>query len=287
MLSRPQISPGLLYIAGSAFLFSLMGLFAKLAGERIPTMEVVFVRSAFMTVVTYGLIRRAGLSAMGVDQLGLGLRGVLGVIALSLFYFSLVRLPLGDATAIFYTTPIWTAVVAALVLHERTAGAVLFGMAVSLGGVVLIAQPTFLFGTDGGSLDSLGLAAVFIASMLSGSVYVLVRKLRATDAPLVIIFWLSAVGVVGALPFCLGGWVLPTSTEWGYLLGVGATTQVAQIFLTKGLHLEPAGRAMSVGYLQVVCAFGWGALVFGTLPSAMSLVGAGAIVGSILLIARR
>jgi len=47
---------------------------------------------------------------------------------------------------------------------------------------------------------------------------------------------------------------------------VGITTLVAQIFLTLGLHKEDAGRAMSIGYVQVVFAFIWGAVVFGTIP---------------------
>lgn len=280
-----RLPRGLLYIAASALFFSLMSLLAKLAGARIPAMEVVFVRSVLMTGATLALLRRTRQSPWGNDRRLLFVRGAVGVAALSLFYFALPRLPLGDATAIFYMTPVWTALIAAVLLRERTAGLVLAGMVVSLAGVAFIAKPTFLFGGLAGALDTLAVAAVFTASVLSGAVYVLVRKLRATDTPLVIIFWLSAVGIVGAAPFALGGWVLPTPTEWAYLLGVGATTLVAQIFLTKGLHLEPAGRAMSVGYLQVVFAFGWGALVFGTVPDTWSLGGAVAIVLSVLLIA--
>ncbi|NNF57947.1 MAG: DMT family transporter [Rhodothermaceae bacterium] len=287
-LALPRRLPlGLVYIAGSALFFSLMSLCVKLVGARVPTMEVVFVRSVLMTAATWGLLRREGRSALGVDRPLLFARGAIGVAALSLFYFALSRMPLGDATAIFYMTPIWTALIAVVVLKERTARLVFAGMAVSLVGVALIGKPTFLFGGAAGALAPLAVAAVFTASVLSGSVYVLVRKLRVTDAPLVIIFWLSAVGIVGAAPFALGGWVLPTPVEWLYLLGVGVTTLIAQIFLTKGLHLEQAGRAMSIGYLQVVFAFVWGALVFGTLPDWWSLMGAVAIVGSVLLIARQ
>lgn len=71
-----------------------------------------------------------------------------------------------------------------------------------------------------------------------------------------------------------------------YLAGVGITTLVAQIFLTLGLHEEATGRAMSIGYVQVVFAFIWGAVVFGTIPDMWSIVGAGAIVWCALLIAR-
>ena len=273
-------------MVGAAFCFSLMALFVKLAGQTIPTMEIVFARSIFMAVFTFGLIRREGLAPLGNNRLLLFARGAIGVTALSLFYFAISRLPLGDVTAVFYMAPIWTAFSATFILRERTAGLVLVGIGVSLAGVALISRPSFLFGDGIEALDALAIGAAVTASILSGLVYTIVRKLRDSDAPNVIIFYLSWVGVLGALPF-MGNWVMPSGWAWLWLLGAGVTTQIAQIFLTHGLHLEKAGRAVSVGYLQVVFAFIWGAIVFGTLPNAQSIVGAVLIVGSVLLIARR
>ena len=204
---------GLRYMAGSALFFSLMALFVKLAGQRLPTMEIVFGRSLVMAAVTYGMLRRRSVAPLGNDRTTLLARGAIGVTALSLFYFGIPRVPLGDATALFYMAPIWTAFSAAFILRERTAGVVLAGIAVSLVGVALIARPSFLFGAGLDALDPLAVAAVVAASMLSGLAYTLVRKLRETDAPDVIIFYLSWVGVVAALPF-LGGWVLPTGWAW-------------------------------------------------------------------------
>lgn len=291
VLSRVQraaksLPTGLLYIAGSALFFSWMSLLVKLAGERIPTMEVVFVRSVFLTASTYVLLRRQGLAAGGNDRRTLFWRGTIGVLPLSLFYFALPRIPLGDATALFYMSPIWTALIASVVLKERTVRLVFLGMGISLLGVVLIARPSFLFGGAIAEIDPVAVMAIVAASMLSGFVYVLVRKLRVSDAPYVIIFWHAWLAVVATLPFVAMGWVWPTPVEWAYLAGVGITTLVAQIFLTLGLHREAAGRAMSIGYLQVVFAFIWGVMVFGTIPDLWSLVGAAAIVGSVLLIAR-
>ena len=283
--STHRVSLGLRYMAASALFFSLMTLFVKLAGARLPTMEIVFGRSLVMAAVTLALIRREGLSPWGHHRPLLFARGVVGVAALSLLYFALPRIPLGDATAIFYMAPVWTALAAIPVLGERTARLVVARMGASLVGVVLIAKPSALFGHLG-ALDGLAVAAALVASMLSGFVYTLVRKLRETDAPTVIIFCLSWVGVAAALPFA-GSWVWPVGMEWAWLLGAGASTLLGQIALTRGLHLEEAGRAMSVGYLQVVFAFAWGALVFGHFPDLWSLLGTALIVGSVVLVMRR
>ena len=274
-------------MAASALFFSVMALCVKLASRGgVPTLEIVFARSLVMTAVTYGMLRRAGVSPLGANRWLLLSRGVIGVAALSLFYFAIGRLPLGDATAIFYVAPVWTALSAVFILRERTARLVVAGMAVSLVGVALTAKPTFLFGDGLASLDGLAVLAALAASVLSGVVYTIVRKLRETDGPLVIIFYLSWVGVVAPLP-AAGSWVLPSGWTWAWLLGAGLATQLGQIALTKGLHLEKAGRATTVGYLQVAFAFAWGVLVFGTVPDGLSLVGAALICASVLLVAKR
>ena len=279
-------------MAASALFFSVMALCVKLASRgEVPTMQIVFARSLVMTGITYGMLRRAGTSALGTNRWLLLSRGVIGVSALSLFYFAIGRLPLGDATAIFYIAPVWTALSAVFILRERTARLVVAGMVVSLVGVALTAKPTFLFGDGLASLDGVAVLAALAASVLSGVVYTIVRKLRETDGPLVIIFYLSWVGVLGPLPFAsplIGeAWVWPSGWTWAWLLGAGLATQVGQIALTKGLHLEKAGRATTVGYLQVAFAFVWGVLVFGTVPDALSLAGAVLICASVLLVAKR
>ena len=82
----------------------------------------------------------------------------------------------------------------------------------------------------------------------------------------------------------LGGAVWPTPVEWLLLVGVGVVTQIGQVFLTKGLHLEKAGRAMSMSYVQVIFAAVWGFLFFRETPNSLSVVGAGLILCGMLLV---
>lgn len=273
-------------MAASAFLFSVMALCVKLASATIPTMQIVFARSLIMVGMSVWMLRRAQISLWGTRKGLLMARAISGMTGLSLLYYAIGQIPLGDATAIFYMAPIWTALSAAFILRERTAGLVIGGMAISLIGVVLTSKPTFLFGDSTSALNGLAVLAVLGASVGSGVAYTLVRKLRETDHPLVIIFYLSWVGVVVAMPFA-GNWVWPTGWAWLWLLGAGLATQIAQIAMTRGLHLESAGRATTVGYLQVAFAFGWGVLVFDTIPDWLSILGAVMICASVLLVAKR
>jgi drug/metabolite transporter (DMT)-like permease len=84
----------------------------------------------------------------------------------------------------------------------------------------------------------------------------------------------------------LPSFVTPHGAEWAVLAGVGISTFFGQLFLTLGLQRERAGRATTAGYLQVVFATLWGALVFGQVPGPVTLLGAAIIVGCTLLLAR-
>jgi len=88
------------------------------------------------------------------------------------------------------------------------------------------------------------------------------------------------------LPFALRDWVWPTALEWPVLVVMGVSTQLAQVCMTRGLQRERAARATAVGYLQVVFAGVWGWLVFGERPGVWGVVGATAIIGSTLWMAR-
>ena len=68
------------------------------------------------------------------------------------------------------------------------------------------------------------------------------------------------------------------------LVGIGATTQLGQVFLTKGLMIERAGRATSIGYLQICFAVLWQLIVFNQTPGLGTLLGAALIIGGTLAV---
>jgi drug/metabolite transporter (DMT)-like permease len=260
-----------------AFYFSLMSLAVKLVGHRIPNQEVVLVRGVLTLGFTYLLLRRASVPPLGFRRRGLVARGFLGYGALSCFYFALVHLPLAEATVLQYTNPLWAALLASLYLGERIGRREVTLLALGLGGVLVIARPSFLFGGTAAGLDPLAVAAGLAGALLSGAAYVGVRDLARTEHPLVIVFYFPLVTIPAALPAALANFVWPTPGEWLLLLGIGIAAQLGQVSITRGLKAEPAGRATAIGYLQVVFAGTWGLLFFGDLPDLWSFAGAAVI----------
>jgi len=270
----------------SAFFFSLMSLSVKVAGERIPTFELMFARGLLVTVVVGLDLARRRVPLRDGSAVYLLLRGLVGFAALGLFYFAVVRLPLAEATVIHFTNPLFTALIAAAFLGERLRAAE-FGLALlGLVGVAIMVRPQALLGTTGTQLPLLPVAASLTAALLAAVAYTLVRHLRRHDAMLVVFYFAGITSLIAG-PLMLPSFVWPRGGEWPMLLAVGVTTLFGQIFLTLGLQRERAGPATTVAYVQIVFATLWGALVFGELPMMTTLVGAAVIVASTLVLARR
>lgn len=264
-MNRPNSSlvpTGVRYMLASAFFFSVMSLQVKAAGRGLPSQEIVLARGVVTLVLSYWLVRRAGVPIWGNRRWILILRGVLGFAALSCFYFALTRLPIAEATVLHYTNPLWTVLLAALLLREGLSGWVIGPILLSFAGVVLVARPEFLFGEAAAGIDPVGVGAALIGALLSAGAYVTVREASKTEHHLVIVFYFPLITVPATLPF-IGGFEWPNGWELLLLLGVGVSTQIAQIFLTKGLGREPAGRAMAVGYSQILFVTIWGMIFFG------------------------
>ncbi|MBR9990986.1 MAG: DMT family transporter [Gemmatimonadetes bacterium] len=280
----PGVSRGLRYMATGAFFFSVMSLLVKLAGQTLPSQEIVFARSLVMTVLSFLLLKRLGMALLGTRRRLLVVRGLLGFAALSCFYYAIVHLPLADATVIQYTNPAFAAVFAVFVLGERMRRREVVCVMLSLIGVLLVAQPGFLFGSDSG-LDPTAAGVALLGAVLSAAAYVTVRQLAA-EHHLVVIFYFAVISTLGAVPGTLLNPVLPNARELLLLLGVGVMTHLGQVYMTRGLHLERAGRATATALVQIVFAGVWGAIFFSQIPGPLGMIGAALVVAGVLLLGR-
>ncbi len=266
------------YMATSALGFSAMSVMVKVVSTRLPTGEIVFARAIVTLVLSYVMVRRADLSPWGTQRRRLMVRGLLGFCALGCYYFSLARLPLADATTLQNTTPLVTALLAWWLLGERVGKGTAFAIACGLAGVVLVVHPT------GGGADPAGVAVALIGATFSATAYVTVRQLSKTEHPLVIVFYFPLVATPLAVPWAASHLVVPCATDWLLLVGIGAATQLGQVFLTLGLSVTRAGRAMSIGYVQICFAIVWQLLVFGMQPSIWTLAGAALIIAGTFVV---
>jgi drug/metabolite transporter (DMT)-like permease len=273
-LNRKDLATGVRYMLAGAFCFSVMTLLVKLAGRRLPSNEIVLARGIVTLILSYGLVKRARLSPWGKRKGILAVRGLLGFAALTCYYFAVTRLPLAEVTVLHYTSPIWTALVAVPFLGEPITSRVFVACFFSLAGVSLIARPDFLFGGVSSNLDLTAVGIALLGAVLSSGAYVSVRRASQTEHTWVIIYHFALYSTVGAIPLAAPVALWPRGAEWLVLLGVGVMTQAAQVCLTRGLSLVPAGRAITIGYAQILFAALWGAVFFAEYPDLLTVVGA-------------
>ena len=273
-------------LMGTLF-FSAMSVFAKLAGARLPTMELVIARVLITMVMCIWAFQSLNISPWGNNKKLLLMRGFAGFMGLSCYFYAINHLPLADATVIQFCNPMLAALIASFTLKEPLRGAEIVATVLSMTGVVLVAQPTFLF-AEGAALDPVAVTIGLVGAIFSAVAYVVIRRLGATDHHMVVVFYFPLVTGPLSLPLlAIEGVVMPQGIEWLYLLGIGVSAQLGQIQITQGFKLETAGRASSVTYLQIVLAYTWGILLFGEFPNALSVVGAVLVVLGVFSVTRR
>ena len=261
----------------SSFAFSLMHLCIK-SLPNIPVFELVFFRSFISLLISFTSLKSKNIPIFGVNKKTLLIRGFIGSIALTLFFLTLQNIPLASAVTIQYLSPIFTALFAIWILKERMKKLQWLFFAIAFLGVFILKG----FDTSG-QLSYFYIGIGLISACLSGIAYNCIRLLRKTEHPLVVVFYfpLVATPIMGIFSFF--NWVQPQGVDWIYLLLLGVLTQIAQIYMTKGIQSDSVGNIMIFKYIGVLFALIYGYLFFGETYSFLSILGIFTLILGVLL----
>jgi drug/metabolite transporter (DMT)-like permease len=235
--------------------FSVMNLGVKFL-SHIPAIEIVFFRSLISLIITWQMLRKQKISMLGNNKTVLFLRGIFGIAALSLFFYTLQEMPIASAVTFQQLSPIFTSILAIFLLKENVKLPQWLFFVIAFAGVALIK------GFDS-NINTLQFAAAIGSAFFSALAYNMVRKLKDTDHPLVVVFYFPLIALPFSGFFSYMYWVMPQGIEWLILLGIGVATQIAQVNLTKALQMEKVGTVSIVQYLTVVYAIFFGYTLFG------------------------
>jgi len=285
---------GLHLMAASSVFTGLMAALAKLAtGAGIPVFEVVAARSSVLLCVAAGLAARSGVSPLASARPGLlALRGALGFAAISSMYSAVSLLPLADAAALSFLSPVVVALSAPCVLREPPSQGAALALPLALAGVLLVAQPPALFGGGAAALSALGVAAGLLQAGFSAGARMSVRALGTTGEPVSsIIFAVATVSTVGGVAL---GVLLPSqrfiappsALAWAYLAGTGLCACGVQLLQTTALQRARAAPAVAMSYVGVLWGLLYDLLLFHRVPGTVELVGAALVCAASLALLR-
>lgn len=274
----------------SALLFALMQALVRLLGEVVPVGQLVFFRAAFaiLPVVVIYAMRGELLSAVRTSRpLGHAGRGVLSVGGMFSNFSALVRLPLADATAISFASPLITVALSALILKERVRIYRWSAVAIGFAGVIVMLVPQFEpghYATIGAATAAIGSLFALTAAVCNAGTVIQTRRLTQSETTSSIVFYFSlACAAAGAvtLPFA---WHTPTASELLALISLGVLGGLAHIFLTESYRYAAASVVAPFDYTMMLWALLLGYWMFDELPAPLVYVGAAIVAGAGLFV---
>lgn len=182
-------------------------------------------------------------------------------------------LPLAEVVALEFTVPVWAALLAIAVLHERPTLPRMVAVVGGFIGILVVVRPgTALF-------DPMSFIVLAATMFYAGSV-VMVKMLTRTDGTTQVLFYMTLVQLPLGLMLALPGWIMPSAQDIPWLLVFGITGLTAHLGLTKSLALADATFVMPIDYLRLPVVGMAGYLLYDEILDLWVITGAGLILAT-------
>jgi drug/metabolite transporter (DMT)-like permease len=255
--------------------FSAIDAMVKWMTLRYPVVQVTFYTSVFALVPVAAVIAATGgLAGLKPRRPGLVvLRAVLLALDTVLIYYAFNRLPLADAYAMVFTTPLLVTALSVPLLGEKVGWRRWSAVAVGFAGVLIILRPGFA-GLDPGHFAALGSALLFALALI------VLRRVGSEESSgaLLLALMLALIAVTGpALPFVHRP-LAPA--DLGIFAAAGMVIGVSHLLLILALRTAPAASVAPFQYTQIIWAVIYGLAIFGDRPDAFTLAGSLVVIAS-------
>lgn len=271
---KPLLTPGtrgMLWMLGAALFFSMSVGFVKHLSHTLTSFEIVFLRQLIGLVFMVPWLMRVGVFSMRTRRLPmLTLRAALSYLGMLTAYYAYTLIPLADAVALQFTTPLFTTVLAILFLKEVVGRHRWAALAFGFIGVTIIVRPGF-------EAINIGIPIALFAAFCYGSSNVANRALTSTESTPVIMFYGFLLQLPMAAVPAMAGWVTPGWEHALPLLGFGTVAVGAQFCLTRSLAAADASLVEPVMFIRLPCVAVIGYVLFAQVPDLWTWVGAAVI----------
>jgi len=262
--------------------FSLMDAVMKSLTDSYPPMQVAALRglSAMPLVCAYVWWQGEVPQLLRVRWPLHLMRGVIGIVMLSLFAFGVQRLSLTDAYAISFIAPLIITILAVPFLKETVQARHWLCLLGGLIGVLVAMKPSADAMLSVGALAVLGAAVCYAVSAVAG------RILSRTDTSSSLVFWMTLQLGVGAGLLAAPGWVAIQPAHWPLIAALAVTGFLGQLTITQAFRHGQAAVVAPLEYTALIWGAGLDWLIWRTLPGASTLLGALIIIGCGLYLIR-
>jgi drug/metabolite transporter (DMT)-like permease len=268
---------GIAYMVAAVFIFAIMDALLKGLSLRYGPLQVACLRSIsswLFLLAPIAWARSWGTLRPRNPQLHL-LRAVLGIVMLGSFVFAVNRLSLAQTYSVFLTAPLLMTALSVPIHGERVTGKRWLAIVIGLGGVLVILRP---WGRSDFSLPAAGAAA--LATLCYSLSALSVRSLGRTNSSMSMVFWYLLLVGIGSGVLAAGDWRPVPVSDWGWLIGVGVTGALGQMWLTDAFRRAPPSVVGPFEYTSMLWAFAIDWIFWAASPSLSLVIGACIVVAS-------
>ncbi len=259
----------------SALSFSVLNILVKDL-RHFNVYQIVFFRSIITLFFTIPLLVKNNVNLLGNERKLLLARGIVGFVAMTLFFISLKYLKTGTAVSIRYISPIFAAIFAVFLLKEKIKWNQWMYFFIAFLGVLI------LKGFDS-EVSTLGFLFVIASAVLTGLIFILIRKIGTRDHPLVIISYFMGISALISGVFTLFYWTTPTNTEWLRFVSLGVFGYFGQYYMTKAFQTSEINKSAPLKYIEVVFTMLAGVFWLDEKYTFIGLIGAGIVIIGVVL----
>jgi drug/metabolite transporter (DMT)-like permease len=277
----PPQNQAIAYTLMSIFFFTFMGIFIRKSSENIHIMEVIFFRNLLACLIIIPVMCSSGLASFKMNRPGLFVwRAVFGSIGMFAGFASITLIPLAQATAISFTTPIFITILAFFLFGEvlkiRRVAAIFIGFI----GMLIIVQPT-----AGGI--SLGVILAFIGAFFHSINSLIVKQLTAKESANAIVVWMVIMLVPISIVPAIFVWEWPSALTWLYLWCLAFCGTLGHSFFTRAYSLADITSLQPFEFIKLPMTAFLAWVIFSELPGYWTWVGGIIIFFSTVYITRR
>lgn len=284
--SADNTNLGILLILASSVSFALMNAVVKLVSKHLGPVEIGFFRQLFSMIPIVGMVMHQGGPRMLKTDRPFGhlFRGLIGNSAMIIFFLSVAHLPLADANALSFASPLFVTLLSMPLLGETVGKHRWAAVIVGFGGVMVMTNPSGdWFSGKAGIGAGMGVLAAFMSALMT----ITIRQLNKTEPPVRIVFYFATIGTVFFGAMLTFFWVSPTLWELAGLLVVGLIGGLSQLLMTYAYRHAPASTLAPFGYVSILWSTALGFLIWSELPGARILIGSAIVIVSGLYIIYR
>ena len=277
----PPNVQGALWLVSGGFIFTSTSAMIRLLSTQVESVQTAFFRAVISVILLLPMIAAGRVKPWRSKRIvGHFWRTAMGTGSMVLGFYAVSMLPLADATAIAFSQPLFSVVVAALVLGEKVRWRRWSATVIGFAGVLIMARP------GEGSLQLGALVALANAAAVSISI-LLVRRLSDSETPLMILTQFAIFSTILLTVPAILVWRWPDLWGWVLAFGISLSATVGQYFWVQAFKAGEMSAVAPFEYMRLPFAVFVGWLIWGEMPVVWTYVGASIVIGSALYIAHR